>query len=86
MRTSRPAARTTLPVPQIRTTPIEALAPGLELLCGFDPADPFITRQRRNIVPGRQRLRINPEERFQIRGEVMNDPASDALLAGRLKC
>jgi hypothetical protein len=39
-------------IPQVRATPVDPLAPCLRLLCRLDPADPFVSRQRRSGLPG----------------------------------
>ena len=81
MLASRPATRTALSVPQARATPIDALAPRLRLPGGFDPADPFVTGQRRDIVPGRQGFRIMVQRVSQISGKIVDAAAGNVSLA-----
>ena len=80
MRTSWPTARTALPVPQVCASPIDALAPGLQLLGGLDPADPFVAGQRGDILPGRQGFEINFQRFFQIFGKIVDDAAGYVFL------
>src|SRR5688572_33159424 len=66
MRASRPAARSPLPLRQARAAPLDPLAPGVRFLRRFDPADPLVAGQRRDVVPGRKRLRAELQRRFEI--------------------
>ena len=77
MRAPRPTTGTALAFAEVGAAPIDALAPGLRLLCGLDPADPFVAGERRYILPRRERVRIALQRVFEITGEFMDDPAGD---------
>jgi hypothetical protein len=80
MRAAWPAAGPALARRQILATPVDALAAGLRLLRGFDPADPLVARERRDIEPGRHRFGLRFQCRSQIGGEIVDDTARNALL------
>ena len=77
---SGPATGPALAVAQAFATPEDALLPGLALLGRFDPANPFVAGQRRNVFPGLQRFRISLQRAFQILGKIMDDAAGSVLL------
>ena len=70
VRAAGPATRTALAVSQVRASPVDALAPGLQLLGGVDPADPFVARQRRDRLPGGERCRVGFERASHIVGKT----------------
>ena len=84
MSASRPAARAALAIRQARATPVDPLAPRLRFLRGFDPADPIIAGQRRNIFPGRQCFRVKFQRLLQISGKVMDAAARDVCLVSHM--
>lgn len=86
MRASWPATGTTLAHLQVFATPGDALAPGLRLLGGFDPADPFVAGKRGDIAPGRQCLRIAFQCIFEIFGKIVDDASGNALLVRHAHC
>ena len=51
MRAARPATGPAHPLLQLRANPLDMLPPGFRLLHGDHPADPFIARERGNILP-----------------------------------
>src|ERR1700676_2483501 len=73
MRTARPAARPAHPFFELRAHPFDMLAPCLLFLDGDGPADPLVARERRDVFPGRQRLRVGRERLAEISREVMYD-------------
>lgn len=79
MGAARPAAGPTLSVTQIGAAPIDALAPGVLLLGGLNPTDPFVARERGNVTPSRQGFGIGEQRISQIPREVMNDAAWNLL-------
>ncbi len=72
---ARPTARPAFAVLEVLAAPDDALRSRLGLFGGVDPADPFIAGERRNIPPGRQRLRIGAERRFQVQRQSVHDAA-----------
>ncbi len=67
MRTARPTARPPHPFFELRTHPLDMLPPCLIFLDGDRPADPLVARERRDVFPGRQRLRVRRERLAEIR-------------------
>ena len=84
MGASRPATRAALPGPQIRATPVDPLLPGLRLFRGFDPADPFVAGQRRDVLPGQQCCLVVLQRAFQIIREIMDHAAGDVSVVSHL--
>ncbi len=90
VRTSRPTARPAHAIPELVEANRDAALPGLCLLCGGDPADPFISGERRDVVPSRCCGPICRECFLQVRGHRMQRPSGgscgakvrDALVAG----
>src|SRR5687768_8461477 len=82
LRASRSASRPPLPLAQALAPPAEPLRPRLSLLRGLHPADPFVARQRGDVLPRRQRLPIARQRVPQLVRKVMHDPARDALVFG----
>src|SRR6478735_5034455 len=72
-----PATRPALALRQVFAAPADALAARLRLLRGFDPADPLVAGQRRNVVPGRQRFGLKLQRLLQVIGKRMDDATSD---------
>ncbi len=58
MRTSGPATRPTLPFFQLRNRSFHMLSSRFRELNVRHPADPFVPRERRKIIPLRESLRI----------------------------
>lgn len=56
------------------------LIPGLLLFDRCSPANPFIARQRCDVLPGRKRCRICGKGRPQIRWQAVNDTARYFLI------
>src|SRR5678815_1995111 len=79
MRAARPAAWPALALSQALASPGNTLAPCLGFFRGFDPANPFVAGERRNILPRRKRCLIMPEQFAQVCWEIVNDPAGNGL-------
>ena len=58
-----------------------ASASGFILFGGCNPTDPFIARQRRNVLPRLQRFYVGGQCLFQVRGQVMDHAARDLFCA-----
>ena len=76
MRTPSPAARPAHPFRKLRKRLLYADASRLGLLTGCDPADPFASRERRDVVPGRFRFRLRGERLAKISRQRVNDSRS----------
>jgi len=81
MRTAGPAAGAPLPVLEVLAAPGDPARSGLRLLGRRDPADPFVARERRDVLPCRQRLGVGYEGLFQVRGQVVDHAAWDLSCA-----
>jgi hypothetical protein len=66
MRAAGPAARPALSLHKPRARPLDPPAPCFRLFGILDPADPLITRERRNILPRGQRSRVGRQGLAQI--------------------
>jgi len=84
VRTARPTTWPPLLLVKARSAPVDALAPGLILLRGLDPADPFVPCERGDVEPRRQGSRVISQRLFQIRGKLVHDAAGDFLIFGRI--
>ena len=51
MRAAGPATRPAVSLLQLRAYPVDMLLSGLRFFDGDHPADPFIARERRNVLP-----------------------------------
>src|SRR5580658_1049721 len=78
MRTARPAARPPDPFFELRAHPFDMLPPRLVFLDRDGPADPLVSRERRYVFPGRQRLHVGRERLSEIGREVMYDSFGDS--------
>jgi hypothetical protein len=75
MGTARPTTRSSLSVSEAGTAPFD---PASSCLCFFgrlDPANPFIARQRRDVLPRLQRFCVGGQRLFQVCGQVMDHTA-----------
>ena len=79
MRTAGPAARPALAFSELRTHPLDMLAPGFGLFYGDGPADPFIARERRDVFPCGQSGLVGGKGFPQIRGDFVYDAAGDCF-------
>jgi hypothetical protein len=73
MRTTGPTAGSAFAVRQIFMRLLNTLCPRFIFFRGFDLADPFVARQRRDIFPYRQGFGMSDERLFEIRGQFMHD-------------
>jgi len=83
VRAARPATRTPFPFAEVLAAPGDPLAPGFRLLCGFDPADPFVAGERRDIRPGGKGRWMKLQRLGEVRRKVMDDPARDACFVSQ---
>lgn len=79
MRATRPATRPSHTFFQFRANPFDVLASGFRLLNGDSPADPFITRERGNILPLCSRFWIGNESLSQIRWHFVHHALGDSF-------
>ncbi len=63
------------------TAPFDPASSCFRPFCQFDPADPFIARERRNVLPRLQRFCVGGQCSFQVRGQVMDHTARDLFFA-----
>jgi len=75
MRTARPTTGSPLSVSEAGTAPFDATNSRFYFFGRLSPADPFITREGRNVLPRLQRFCVGGQRLFQVRGEVMDDTA-----------
>ena len=61
MRATRPAARSTHSFLKLRARSLDVLLSGFRFLAGKRPADPFVARERRNVLPNRVRRWVGTE-------------------------
>jgi len=71
MRTTRPAARSTLAFDELRAHAFDMRLASLGLLHGGYPANPFIARERSNVLPGCVRLWRREKRLAQVRWNRM---------------
>ena len=83
MRAAGPAAGPPLSVSEVGAAPFDAVSSRFGFFCRLDPADPFIAREGRDVLPRRQRFGVGGQRLFQVRGQVMDHAARDRLFAHR---
>ena len=66
MGTSHPAARSSLSRGKAFTGPFDAVGARLDLLCGLDPTDPFVTGKRRDVLPCGEGFWFAKEKFFEV--------------------
>jgi hypothetical protein len=81
MRTARPTTGSPLSVFEAGTAPFDPASSCFRPFCRLDPADPFIARERRNVLPSLQRFYVGGQCPFQVRGQVMDHTARDLFFA-----
>jgi hypothetical protein len=81
MRTARPTTGSPLSLSEAGTAPFDPASSCLCLFGRLDPANPFIARQRRNVLPRLQRFCVGDQCLFQVRGQVMDHTARDLFFA-----
>src|SRR5690242_14667419 len=77
MLATRPAAGTALARTEVLATPANAFLASLGLLRVLDPANPFVSRERSDVLPSRQRRLVGFQRRFQICRKIMDDAAGE---------
>ena len=77
MWTAGPAARAPHPLFEFRAHPFDMLPPCLIFLDGNGPADPLVARERCDVFPSRQCLRVGGERLSEIGRKVMYDSSGD---------
>ena len=75
MRTARPTTGSSLSVSEAGTAPFDPVSPCFRLFGRLDPANPFIARQRRNVLPRLQRFCVGGKCLFQVRRQVVDHAA-----------
>ncbi len=75
MWTARPTTGSPLSVFEAGTAPFDPASSCFRPFCRLDPADPFIARERRNVLPRLQRFCVGGQCPFQVRGQVMDHTA-----------
>jgi hypothetical protein len=75
MRTARPTTGPPLFFSEAGTAPIDPASPCFSLFGRLDPTDPFIARERRNVLPRLQRFCVGGQCLSQVRGQVMDHTA-----------
>jgi len=78
--TAGPAARPALAFTELLTRSLDMLSPGFGFFYGDGPADPFITRQWRDVFPGGEGSLVGGKGFSQIRGNSVYDAAGDCFL------
>lgn len=77
--TMRTARRPSLSVSQAGTAPFDTMSPCFRLLGRVDPANPFIARQRRDVLPRLQRFCVGGECLFRSAGKSWTTPPEISL-------
>jgi hypothetical protein len=77
----RPAAGPALAFFELLLGPVNAALPGLLLLGILDPADEFVARQGRDVLPGSQCRGVGGQRLAQVRGQLVHHPAGHLLAA-----
>ena len=75
MRTARPTTGSPFSFSEAGTAPFDPMSSCFSLFGRLDPADPFIARERSNILPRLQRFYVGDQCLFQVRGQVMDHAA-----------
>ncbi len=72
MRTARPTTRSPLTLFKVGTAPFDAASSCFGLFGRLDPANPFIAREWRNVLPRLQRFCVGGQCLFQVFWQVMD--------------
>lgn len=75
MNAAGPAAGTSDSFGQFRTSSLDATFSSLDKFGAFNPADPLVARERRDVVPGVESRRISRERLAQIGWQGVNRAA-----------
>src|SRR5580693_2905047 len=77
----RPAAGPALAFFELLLGPANAALPGLLLLGILDPADEFVARQGRDVLPGSQCRGVGGQRLAQVCGQLVHHSAGNLLAA-----
>jgi hypothetical protein len=75
MRTAGPTTGSALSVFEAGTAPFDSASSRFCFFGRLDPADPFIARERRNVLPRLQCFCVGGQCLFQVCGQVMDHTA-----------
>ena len=81
MWTARPTTGSPFSFTEAGTAPFDPMSSCFSLFGRLDPADPFIARERSNVLPRLQRFYVGGQCLFQVRGQVMDHAACDLFCA-----
>src|SRR5271165_1261692 len=81
MLAARPAARSPHAFLKLLLGPANSALPSHLLLGVLNPADEFVTRQRRDVPPGSERLGVGDQRRAQICRQLVHHPTGHSLAA-----
>ena len=73
-----PAARTSLTFLQLLRSPADATFAGRLLLGVLDPADEFVARQRRDVLPSNKRSRVADQRVAQVSWKFVHHPTGQS--------
>ena len=76
-----PAARPTLTLLEFFLGAADAALSGLVLLGVLDPADELVAGQRRDVLPGGERVAVGDQRLTQVARKLMNHPTRYSLAA-----
>jgi hypothetical protein len=81
MPTPGPATWPALAFLELLPGPANAALPSHFLLGILDPADELVTRQRRDVPPGGERLGVRDQRLAQVCGQLVHHPTGHPLVA-----
>lgn len=81
MNTAHPATRAAFAASEVRDGPFDMLLSDLRRLDRFNPANPFVARQRRDIFPSRQGSLLGCQGFPQIRRQFVDHACGNNLFA-----
>lgn len=81
MNTAHPAARAAFPAFEVCDRPLDMLLSDLSCLDRFNPANPFVARQRRKAFPFCQRRLVGCEGFLQVQRQFVNHALGNSPLA-----
>lgn len=80
MRTPWPAARAALTFTEALAAPVNALRAGFRLFCRANPADPFVSCERGNVMPRCQGRRVARQRAPKVDRKFMDDPTGYTIV------
>jgi hypothetical protein len=81
MNATHPAAGTAFAAFEVRDAPLDMLLPDLGSLDRFNPANPFVARQGRDVFPLRQTRFVSAKGLLQVGRQFVNHALGNTLLA-----